>query len=499
MSPAARSLRRLLPVLLVVALVPAAQPASAPQAGRVEVPRPTVRGGAPPAGLAAALGRAAGAARIDAGIHVREVSSGTPVFARRADDRFVLASNMKLFTTAAALDALGAGYNFETELLMRGTVEDGVLAGDLAVVGGGDPMFSWRLPDGDPYSIFLVWAAALAERGVSRVDGSLFLDHGLFGDERVHPQWRANNYLEWYQVPVDSLGFFENVVRVRALPAARAGLPARVVTDPPIDYFPIDADVRTLPGWSGNQMRVHRPYGSEELRVTGGVYVGTDELEKPLSVDDPVAYFGAAVRTALAARGVSVAGPDRPVADLPGLVWKPVAVHRTGLLHVIEVTNHESNNLMADTLLKLIGATRCGGGTWENGARAVAEVVSRIGGIPLDRLSFVDGSGLARGNRMAPADVTRFLAGAWREPWAEAYVESLPTGGSKPSSLAKRLEEHRGRVFAKTGTIAGVSALSGYVFAPSGRLYAFSVLAHGGVGPARTVQDAVVEAIAQHG
>lgn len=498
MSPAARSLRRLLPVLLVFALVPAAQPAPPPQPARVPVPQAT-RGGAPPAALAAALERAAGSAKISAGIHVREVTSGTPVFGRRADERFILASNMKLFTTAAALDTLGAGYEFETELRMRGSVEDGVLAGDLAVIGGGDPMFSWRLPDGDPYSIFLVWADALEERGVGRVAGSLFLDHGLFEDQRVHPDWRPQTYLEWYQVPVDSLGFFENVVRVRALPAARSGAPARVVTDPPIDYFPLRSEMRTVPGWSGNQMRVHRPSGSEELRVTGGVYVGTDKLEKPISVDDPVAYFGAAVRTALAAKGVAVAGPDRPVADLPGLVWRPVAVHRTGLLHVIEVTNHESNNLMADTLLKLVGATRCGAGTWESGARVVEEVVSRIGGIPQDRISFVDGSGLARGNRMAPADVTRFLAGAYREPWAEAYIQSLPTGGSKPSSLAKRLEEHRGRVFAKTGTIAGVSALSGYVFGPSGRLYAFSVLAQGGVESARTVQDAVVVAIAQHG
>lgn len=508
MSSAARSFRRLLPVLLVAALVPAAQPAPAARAAAAAAPVPRApRAAAPQAtrgaaavGLAEALGRAAGAAGVGAvGIHVRDVASGAPVFGRRADETFILASNTKIFTTAAALDVLGAGYFFETELAMRGEVEGGVLAGDLAAIGGGDPMFSWRLPGGDPYAVFRIWAEALADRGVRRVDGALFLDHGLFGDERVHPDWRPQTYLEWYQVPVDSLGFFENVVRVQALPAARSGQPARVVTDPPIDYFPIRSEVRTLPSWSGNRMIVHRPFGSEALRVTGGVYVATDKLEKPISIDDPVAYFGAALRTALASRGVTVAGPSRPVADLPGLVWRPVAVHRSSLLDVLEVTNHESNNLMADTLLKLVGATRCGAGTWDGGVRAVSEVVERIGGIPPGSFTFVDGSGLARGNRMAPADVTRFLAGAYREPWAKAYVESLPTGGDRPSSLSKRLEEHRGRVFAKTGTIAGVSALSGYVFAPSGRVYAFSVLAHGGAGPARTVQDAVVDAIARQG
>ncbi|HEX6202767.1 MAG TPA: D-alanyl-D-alanine carboxypeptidase/D-alanyl-D-alanine-endopeptidase, partial [Thermoanaerobaculia bacterium] len=200
-------------------------------------------------------------------------------------------------------------------------------------------------------------------------------------------------------------------------------------------------------------------------------------------------------RAALAAHGVRIAGPTVPAADLPGLVWQPVAAHRAALADVLEVTNHESNNLMADTLLKLVGAARCGAGTWENGARAVEEVVARIGGLDVEDFTLVDGSGLARGNRMAPADVTRFLAGAWRRPWIRPYLDSLPTGGSDPSSLRERLEEHRGRFRAKTGTIAGVSALSGYATGRSGRVYAFSVLVHGGVGPARTVQDAVVEAI----
>ncbi|HEX6202710.1 MAG TPA: D-alanyl-D-alanine carboxypeptidase/D-alanyl-D-alanine-endopeptidase, partial [Thermoanaerobaculia bacterium] len=444
MTAAARTLRRLLPVLLVLAVVPAAQPA--PQAARPSTPR-AARAAAPPPGLAAALGRAAGAAKISTlGIHVRDVATGAPVFARRADDRFILASNTKLFTTAAALEVLGPGYFFETELAMRGTLgDDGTLDGDLAVIGGGDPLFSWRLPNGDPYFVFRAWAKALAERGVRQVDGALFLDHGLFDDQRTHPDWNPDKYLEWYQVPVDSLGFFENVVRVKALPAARAGEPARVVTEPGLGYFRVEGEMRTLPSWSGNQMIVHRPAGSEELRVRGGVYLRTDKLEKPISVDDPVALFGAALRQALAAYGVRIAGPTRPAADLPGLVWEPVAVHRAALADVLEVTNHESNNLMADTLLKLIGAERCGAGTWENGSRAVEEVVARIGGLDVERFTLVDGSGLARGNRMAPADVTRFLAGAYRRPWAGTYLASLPTGGSDPSSLRDRLVDLRGR------------------------------------------------------
>ncbi|HEX2162489.1 MAG TPA: D-alanyl-D-alanine carboxypeptidase/D-alanyl-D-alanine-endopeptidase, partial [Thermoanaerobaculia bacterium] len=262
---------------------------------------------------------------------------------------------------------------------------------------------------------------------------------------------------------------------------------------------PLDAEVSTAGSWSGNRLRVHRPAGSEDLFVTGGVFVGARDLEMPIAVHDPVALFGAALRDGLAQEGVRIAGATRPVASLPGLVWQPVAVHRTALLDVLEVTNHESNNLMADTLLKLAGAVRCGAGTWENGVRTVEGVLAAVAGLDPDDYALADGSGLARGNRMKPADVTRFLAGAVRRPWIREYMASLPTGGDDPSSLEERLEDARGRVFAKTGTIAGVSALSGYAYGRSGRLYAFSVLAHGGVGPARQVQDAVALAIVRHG
>jgi D-alanyl-D-alanine carboxypeptidase/D-alanyl-D-alanine-endopeptidase (penicillin-binding protein 4) len=100
---------------------------------------------------------------------------------------------------------------------------------------------------------------------------------------------------------------------------------------------------------------------------------------------------------------------------------------------------------------------------------------------------------------MAPADMTRFLVAVRREPWYRLFVASLPTGGQQGTTLEKRLEELGGRFRAKTGTLEGVITLSGYARGRSGRLYAFSVLAHGGVGAGREVQDAVVRALVAHG
>ncbi|HEX2251744.1 MAG TPA: D-alanyl-D-alanine carboxypeptidase/D-alanyl-D-alanine-endopeptidase [Thermoanaerobaculia bacterium] len=500
--PDSAAVRRLLPLLVVAALslatVPAAYPA--PQGAATAPARTAATSGpARPAALQAALRSAAERAKLVAlGIHVRDVASGEDVFARSAHDPFILASNTKILTTAAALEVLGPGYLFETGLLARGPVEDGTLAGDLAVVGGGDPLFSWRLPEGDSFWAFRQWAAALRERGIRRVTGDLYLDHGLFGPPEHNPGWNPDNYLKWYQAPVEAFAFDENTVKVSAIPAPRAGQPARVVTVPDLPFFDLQGQVRTVPSWSGNLLRVGRSTGSNVLRVSGGVYVRADKLEFPLSVADPVGYFGAAVRHALAAEGVEVMGELRPVDVLPGLRWEQIAVHRSPLLEVVEITNRESQNLFAEMLVKLVGARRCGAGTWENGTRAVEDFLVELG-VERGTFSVADGSGLARGNRLSPAQMTWILAKFLRRPWGQAFLQSLPTGAQEGSSLEKRLEDYAGRVHAKTGTIAGVSTLSGYVRGASGRLYAFSVLGRGGVGGARDVQDAVVMALGDHG
>ncbi|HMB53686.1 MAG TPA: D-alanyl-D-alanine carboxypeptidase/D-alanyl-D-alanine-endopeptidase [Thermoanaerobaculia bacterium] len=451
------------------------------------------------------------------GVHVRELhdtrvdsafdtasapglSIGSTVFARHADDPFILASNTKLFTTAAVLDAFGPGHLIETRLMVRGEVEGGRLDGDLAVVGAGDPTFSWRLdPDGDSGLVFHAWADDLAAAGIGAIDGDLFLDHSLFDAPLTHPGWKPENELKWYQAPVSPFAFHENTVKVKAAPGPRPGTPARLAAEPDLALVPVDGQVSTAASWRGAHLLVRRAEGGG-IAVDGGVYHRGAEVEMPVAIEDPVAYFGAAMTAAFAERGVEVSGRVRAVSPRPGLVWRPLAVHRTPLLDLLEVTNHESQNLFAETLTKLLGAERCGAGSWERGVMAVEELARRRG-VEGPGFDLADGSGLARANRATPRQVTGFLAGMARHPHRDAWLVTLPTGGETATSLEKRLDvgPYPGRVYAKTGTLDGVSALSGYARGRSGRVYAFSVLAAGSVGHARRVQDAVVRAIIDHG
>jgi D-alanyl-D-alanine carboxypeptidase/D-alanyl-D-alanine-endopeptidase (penicillin-binding protein 4) len=482
---------------------PAAAPvAAAPEPSLAATPPLTADAAA---AIAAAVDRQARAgARISPvlGVHVIDLATGDEVYGRRAGELHVIASNTKLVTTAAALDALGPGHLFETRVLMRGKVAGGVLDGDLAVIGGGDPNISGRHFDGDPYAVFRRWAEALRARGVTRITGDLYLEHGRFTGPTTHPDWPERGRDKWYQAPVAALSFSDNCVLVRIRPARRVGAAAEVELVPPLGRFGPLNRVSTTSSLRGHQAGVRRAEGSDELTVWGSVYQRASPLETWVSVTDPVQYFGAALVDALAGAGVTVEGGLVPVERLPGLIWEGVAVHRTDLLTAVQVTNKRSQNFYAESLIKLLGAERCGRGSWEAGLKAAEEFLAGAG-IEPGSYSMADGSGLSRNNLFTPSQLTVLLRHMYFHRHGKEFLRSLPYSGEEELSWRSRLASppYRGNVFAKTGTLLGVSTLSGYAKGRSGRLYAFSILCNraSSTWEARRLQDRVVAALVDAG
>ena len=432
------------------------------------------------------------------GVHIVELDTGETVYAYNPDEPRVIASNSKLFTTAAALDALGPGYFFETRLLMRGAVEGGSLRGDLGVVGAGDPQISGREYGGDSYAAFRPWAAALRERGIRRVKGDLYLAHGLFEQLRVHPDWPRDQATEWYEAPVDALSFEDNCILVRVWPG-KAGHRAVVETVPPVQLLDLDNRATTSGRRRGSRLFVGR--SGSLLSVKGSIDAGSGPFETWVTVPDPVLYFGAALRAALAEEGIAVEGHLRPVPELPGAVWERVAVHRSDLVTALRTTNKRSQNFYAETLAKLVGAERCGQGSWAAGVRAIGEFLVSIG-VPRGTFIMVDGSGMSRENQFAPRAVTILLRHMFFHPAGNEFAQSLPYSGEEElKGWRRRLASppYRGNVFAKTGTLNGVSALSGYAKAVSGKTYAFSILINRSRGDAHAAQDRIVMALIDNG
>ena len=436
------------------------------------------------------------------GVHVVDLERGATVFARAAETPRILASNTKLVTAAAALELLGPGYQFRTPVLARGAVGGGSLRGDLAVVGGGDPNISGRLHDGDPMAVFRLWAAELRRRGIDRVEGDVYLVHGLFEPPRVHPDWPRDQLDRWYEAPVEALSFSDNAVLVRVLPGAAAGRPARVETVPDLSLFTFDNRAGTTTSSRRHRVAIDRVDGSNRLRVAGAVLHRSTPVESWIAVADPLAYFGAALREALGEEGVAVSGEMRAIAELPPGPWRRVAEHRSDLLTTVEVILKRSQNFYAESLLKILGAELCGEGSWEAGLEVMAEYLDGIG-IPRGGYRLADGSGLSRGNRMSPRQLTWLLSYMHGRPLGREFIRSLSYSGEPEVTWEGRLAEppYRGNVFAKTGGLEGVSTLSGYAKGSSGRLYAFSILMNGAAERwrAKRAQDRILRTLIESG
>ncbi len=451
--------------------------------------------------LAAEAGAAARAARR-LGIHVRDLESGADVLAVAADEPRILASNTKLLTTAAALATFGPGPLFATRLLARGEIAGGVLAGDLAVVGDGDPNISGRQFGGDVYGVFRRWARELAARGVRRVEGELLLVNGIFAGPRVHPDWPRDQLTSWYAAPVEGLSFNDNCVLVRVRPGRQPGDRARVETEPSLGYFTIRNQATTVADPKQARLFVGREGEGDTIVVRGAIPHRSGPREEWVAVADPVAYFGHALAAALAEEGIAVAGRPRELHGLPPGEWAVMAVHESELLATIEVTNKKSQNFYAESLVKTLGLRLAGEGSWEKGLAEVSGFLASVG-VPEGSYALADGSGLSRGNRMTPRAMTQLLAAMFTHPHGREFVLSLPHSGEVGLRWERRLAEppYRGNVFAKTGMIRGVSTLSGYAKGRSGKVYAFSILCNEirGLAEAQRAQDRLVRVLVDRG
>jgi D-alanyl-D-alanine carboxypeptidase/D-alanyl-D-alanine-endopeptidase (penicillin-binding protein 4) len=454
---------------------------------------------------APAPGDAALARRIDAifertgataAVRVIELPSRRELYARDADRPVLPASNMKLVTTAMALDRFGPEHRFQTTLAMSGD--------DLHLIGGGDPglgdpsIASWskRKPTDD----FAPLAQALIDRGLTRIKGNLYYDDRALDEQWTHPSWSKSFREFWYAAPVSGLNFNDNCIDVTVHPT-EPGKPAQFEVMPPTARVRI---VNNCVTDDKQTAAIRRGDGPTDYVLSGACKEKATLASKP--VDDPGAFTADAFRTYLASRGVTIDGSIlRAPAQRPAKL-DTLATRGTAMSDIVKRVNKSSQNFMAEALDKLCGeaARRESGGdasgtSWEAGERAAKAFLTRIGVDPAP-LRLVDGSGLSRENRVTARLLTDLLAAMSRHPHAKAFHDSLPIAGVD-GSLRKRLSDVKGRVQAKTGTIGGVRTLSGYAQTADGRTVAFSILCNDITADEEAFMkkiDAAAQAIVEH-
>ncbi|WP_028566826.1 D-alanyl-D-alanine carboxypeptidase/D-alanyl-D-alanine endopeptidase [Salisaeta longa] len=442
------------------------------------------------------------------GVLVVDAATGDTLYARNAQARFVPASNIKLFTTAAALQVLPPDFRYETTLYSTGRVKDGVLHGDLYVRGSGDPSFGSQA-SGAPLHPLRTWAAALKAQGIRQVAGDVIGDDNVFTDETLGRAWAWSDLLYYYAAETSGLSFYDNIVDL-TVAGQQVHAPGRLSWAPlQTDYVSfVNRSLTTAGTFDEDYARHGR---GNRFVVRSKVPAGRVEREE-LAVRNATRYTAHVFREVLLSEGISVQGraldvdrlPQPPAYDTMQVVDRWPSPPLPALVREI---NHESNNLYAEHLLRTVGryvasdTLEAPRGSDARGI-AVVEHALRTLGVRPGAVRMADGSGLSRQNLATPAAFVTLLAAmrAAAPPVQTAFFSSLPAGG-RSGTLAYRLQAPMvaGNVRAKTGSLTGVSALSGYIERSSRAPILFSILAnHYTVDGSRVraAQDALLRRIA---
>jgi len=411
-----------------------------------------------PAGLKATVGAC-----------VVEVPSGRVIYEHNADEPLTPASNMKLLTTAVALDQLGADHRLRTRLLRNGDT--------LALVGGADPAF------GDPNiaerlgidrtADYAQWVKALQACGTAGQIRNLTFDDSILDSQWRHPSWSPKEYQHWYCAPVGGLVLNDSCVDVAVEPADGRTTPILL---PPCSLFQV---INKSTVGKGGAVVVSRPQDGWQLIVSGRCSGRT--RPSSVTVPDPGMFAASVLYDMLKGQCCPEIQPPRreKITDQAGDVpagWEVVGTAESQLTDVLQRCNTDSQNLFAEMLMKLNGAVATGcPGSWANGRLAVAQFLRRHD-LPAEGVYVDDGSGLSAGNRVTARLLALLLCRMRERTDWDTWRNSLAVGGDSGTLRRRFRGELENKVFGKTGYINGVSSLSGYIEVRPEQYVAFSFI-----------------------
>ncbi len=432
------------------------------------------------------------------GVMVVESKSGQLIYQRNAKIPFIPASTVKLFSTAVALDRLGADFQFETRLQFPAGnwKKSGIIQGDLTIVGSGDPTFGTEEGAGGK-GVLQQWAASLKKQGVTKVQGNIVGVDDIFVDEPLGQGWAWDDEPFSFSAQPSGLTAHGGVVDYRIPKNKKSRLKASQIKLVPNTKY-ISKTVQTAA--SGTPFSITRERAKNRLVVSiPKKQRGNPAKQGKISVENPTAYTAFLFKEALQRAGIKVTGKafdrdqiknyKRPKI---GKVW----IHKSHpLKKILSLANKRSINLVAENLLRRVGLGIKKGetqpGSVQRGMKAVDRFLKQHK-IPKAHYRLVDGSGLSRYNLVRPQDFVRLLRAMRSHPQAKVFRDSLSVAG-KDGTLKWRFRKTdlEGKLRAKTGTLSGIRSIVGYLTTPQGHELTFVVIANHFVSGTRKIRDAM--------
>lgn len=415
------------------------------------------------------------------GILIEDANPDTrTLYTRNAQQKLVPASNVKLLTTAAALQNLGPSFSIRTSVFGQPNSPKQ----DLYVVGRGDPTFT-------SYQINLL-AGQLKQQGIRQVNSLTAVDN-YFAGPIANPDWDAEDYRAGYGAAANSLILNRNELGFTAIPG-RVGQPLRIVWDRPefVRGWRIENNSRTV--GSGNEfIDAGQKPGQKVMDVRGQLIAGAAAENTSIAVLDPAGYFAEQFQQSLNAYGLATARSQVSNNNPPAGLVELAAIQSPPLRAFIDPTNLYSVNIYAEAMLKALGRSVNPSTTnaYTAGASAVSQVLTDMGVAP-NSVAIVDGSGLSRRDLATPEAFVDTLQAMAKSQNATVYRNSLAVAG-RSGTLSNRMKgtNAEGRFQGKTGTLTGAYSLSGYLNPPNHPPLAISILINNTSASGRDVRSLI--------
>jgi D-alanyl-D-alanine carboxypeptidase/D-alanyl-D-alanine-endopeptidase (penicillin-binding protein 4) len=439
------------------------------------------------------------------GVKVASLDTGRVLFEENATKLMRPASNMKLYTVAAALDRLSPDYRFTTSVYAMNRPDSfGVIKGDVTIYGRGDPSIAARFNNGDYFKGINELASRIAAAGVKRIDGDLIGDESYFVGPKYGSGWEWEDLTWYYGAEITPLSVNDNALDLFIKPGPGVGKPALITTGPPDPLLTIVNKVTTSPKGTRRDLAVTRDLGQDTVTILGSIPLEDRGYTGAIGISHPAMLFVYLLRSALSQRGVTIKGRSRTQSLDSSLSTAKNAQHaaQTGTTQApVEIatlqsppfgliaaqTLKPSQNLYTELILRTLGKLPAppppipeppsvGQTTEDLGIEAVKGFLKTVGIRP-EALVLNDGSGLSRDDMITADASIQLLTFMSRHPHAGVFRDALPIAGVD-GTLRNRLKNTaaENNLRAKTGSLSSAASLGGYVTTAAGERLVFSIM-----------------------
>lgn len=417
---------------------------------------------------------------------VKDIQSGEAVFAFDTIRQLTPASVMKTVTTATALELLGEDYRYPTTLEYEGTVEGGVLNGNLYIKGSGDPSLGSAHFDTERGKFIHEWIGGLKKAGIHAVKGAVIADESVFDTEGISMKWVGEDMGSYYGAGSYGLSVFDNLYKLFLRTGEAGSRPQVIATEPEMNGLRFHNYLTARPVSSDSSYIAGMPFATDRY-LYGILPANRQRYQLKGDIPDPALFLAEYFTKALKQEGITVGEPPSCYRILHEAgEWKAggrteiITTFSPTLKEIVEVTNHVSHNLFADALIKTIGLRYIPreGEVISSFGRGIKVLLEhwREKGLDLSSVWMYDGSGLAVTNKLSTAFMADLLIYMRNHSQAsEAFLGSLPRAGQEGSVRNFLKGTHlQGKARLKSGSMSRVKGYAGYV-QKDGKQYAIAL------------------------